>query len=230
MAAFAASSQALHHGCCACKTSSCPPQIARRGLLSGAIMPDAPAAHQQPQAARPTLCCPPPPDSEGTTLYDLTFDARAASLGSGWVSWASVVPQLSIPPGASFTDIIVPTKDSTRCGHVPLLPASKWAAAAACMQVRLVAYTQNQPSTQIPHTTTPPCRVTFLLDVALQHNIPLLLVGPSGTGKSTYVGRHMQQGLSQAAWQPVFITLSARTTAGMAQEQVRWRHARWAPG
>jgi dynein heavy chain len=51
---------------------------------------------------------------------------------------------------------------------------------------------------------------------------PLLLVGPTGTGKSVYVQRHLLQGLPQDKWVPALITLSARTSAGMVQEQVSW--------
>ena len=39
----------------------------------------------------------------------------------------------------------------------------------------------------------PPLRYTFLLDLALQHNQPLLMVGPTGTGKSVYMNRHLVQ-------------------------------------
>ena len=42
----------------------------------------------------------------------------------------------------------------------------------------------------------------------------------AGTGKSTYINKHLVQGLPKESWAPVFITFSARTTANMAQEQV----------
>ena len=42
----------------------------------------------------------------------------------------------------------------------------------------------------------------------------------AGTGKSTYINRHLVQGLPKESWAPLFITFSARTTANMAQEQV----------
>jgi len=42
----------------------------------------------------------------------------------------------------------------------------------------------------------------------------------AGTGKSTYINRHLVQGLPKESWAPIFITFSARTTANMAQEQV----------
>ncbi|KAG2451278.1 hypothetical protein HYH02_003884 [Chlamydomonas schloesseri] len=66
-------------------------------------------------------------------------------------------------------------------------------------------------------------RYTFLMDLALQHNQPLLMVGPTGTGKSTYINRHLVSGLPRDKWTPIFITFSARTTANMAQDQVDGR-------
>lgn len=42
----------------------------------------------------------------------------------------------------------------------------------------------------------------------------------AGTGKSTYINKHLVQGLPKESWAPIFITFSARTTANMAQEQV----------
>ena len=35
------------------------------------------------------------------------------------------------------------------------------------------------------------CRYTFLLDIALNHNQPMLMVGPTGTGKSVYINRYL---------------------------------------
>ncbi|GLC47993.1 hypothetical protein PLESTB_000047400 [Pleodorina starrii] len=66
-------------------------------------------------------------------------------------------------------------------------------------------------------------RYTFLLDTALQNNQPLLMVGPTGTGKSTYINRHLVWGLPKDKWTPIFVTFSARTTANMAQDQVDGR-------
>jgi ABC-type transporter Mla maintaining outer membrane lipid asymmetry ATPase subunit MlaF len=61
-----------------------------------------------------------------------------------------------------------------------------------------------------------------LLDLAIQHKQPLLMVGPSGTGKTCIIAAHLLsgKGLPQELWMPVAITLSARTSANMLQEQV----------
>ena len=41
----------------------------------------------------------------------------------------------------------------------------------------------------------------------------------AGTGKSTYINRHLVQGLPKESWAPIFVTFSARTSANMTQEQ-----------
>lgn len=46
------------------------------------------------------------------------------------------------------------------------------------------------------------------------------MVGPTGTGKSTYINRHLVQGLPKEKWTPIMLTMSARTTGNMTQEQV----------
>lgn len=61
-----------------------------------------------------------------------------------------------------------------------------------------------------------------MLDLALQHGQPLLMVGASGTGKTSIIAAHLLAGgLSQDMWMPVCVTLSSRTSASMLQEQVR---------
>ncbi|KAK9828903.1 hypothetical protein WJX72_002692 [[Myrmecia] bisecta] len=66
-------------------------------------------------------------------------------------------------------------------------------------------------------------RYTFLLDTAIRHQQPIYFVGPTGTGKSVYMNRHLSQGLPKDAWSVVQITFSARTSASMTQEQVDGR-------
>lgn len=58
---------------------------------------------------------------------------------------------------------------------------------------------------------------SFLLDTAVRHCLPVLLVGPTGTGKSVYISRYLV-GLPKDKWQPVFITLSARTSGRPRQK------------
>ena len=64
------------------------------------------------------------------------------------------------------------------------------------------------------------CKYTFLLDIALNDDQPMLMVGPTGTGKSVYINRYLVRDLPEDSWMPIFITFSARTSANMTQEQV----------
>jgi hypothetical protein len=198
---------------------------------------------------------------------------RTHPAGSGaWLPWSGVVPALSIAPGAAFGDMIVPTVDTARHGPLPLLalrirgyqtyqpylchstqPRSEAAAMLsappgvlpqnAC--ARAPAQTHHRPSSS---PFIPIRRYTYLFDLSLRHRYPLLLAGPTGTGKTTLVMRHLlgRSGGSGAAaagdgldgggaaapppalvggvfsdkWVPVFLTLSARTSANVTQDQV----------
>jgi dynein heavy chain len=86
-----------------------------RSLLGG-IIPQGyadlyPAAGQQ----HPLSCGNIPVTEAGsktgvTSVYDYVFDAASRS----WQLWSIPAGGLVIPEGASFSDIIVPTKDSAR--------------------------------------------------------------------------------------------------------------------
>ena len=66
-------------------------------------------------------------------------------------------------------------------------------------------------------------RYTFLLDACIQRQMPVLLCGSSGTGKSVYVTRHLVKGLPSDSFMPIIVAFSARTSARMTQEQVDGR-------
>ena len=70
--------------------------------------------------------------------------------------------------------------------------------------------------------TNDSARYTFLLDNSLRHDYPVLFCGPTGTGKSVYIQRHLKS-LDKDKFTPTVIGFSARTTANMTQEQVDGR-------
>ncbi|XP_076341069.1 dynein axonemal heavy chain 12-like [Tachypleus tridentatus] len=61
-------------------------------------------------------------------------------------------------------------------------------------------------------------RYFYLMDLCILHNRPLLLVGPTGTGKSVYIQDKLLNGLPQNKFVPSFMTFSAQTTAGQVQD------------
>lgn len=60
-------------------------------------------------------------------------------------------------------------------------------------------------------------RYTYLVDIALHHEQPILLVGPTGTGKSAYMMKHLFAMDAETYASPIIVGFSARTTANMTQ-------------
>lgn len=58
-------------------------------------------------------------------------------------------------------------------------------------------------------------RYSFLLDKLVRHKRPCLFVGPTGTGKSVYVKRHLAEGLPVRCVH-MLMTFSAQTSANMS--------------
>ncbi|OWK63542.1 Dynein heavy chain 7, axonemal [Lonchura striata] len=66
-------------------------------------------------------------------------------------------------------------------------------------------------------------RYTYLLDLFITHGKPLLLVGPTGTGKSVYVKDKLMNNLEKELYFPFFINFSARTSANQTQNIIMAR-------
>ena len=56
-----------------------------------------------------------------------------------------------------------------------------------------------------------------LLQLTIQANIPFLMIGPTGTGKSLFIG-NLLKSLSPEKYQVVFVTFSAQTSANQTQD------------
>ncbi|GBN08345.1 Dynein heavy chain 12, axonemal [Araneus ventricosus] len=61
-------------------------------------------------------------------------------------------------------------------------------------------------------------RYSYLMDLSIRHRRPVLLVGPTGTGKTAYVQEKMMKGLDREVFVPSFIAFSTQTSAGQAQD------------
>lgn len=60
-------------------------------------------------------------------------------------------------------------------------------------------------------------RQMFFLKTYVEHNVPLLFVGPTGTGKSAITNNFLLQ-LPKQKYIPSFINFSARTSANQTQD------------
>uniref|UniRef100_A0A0L8HIS0 Uncharacterized protein n=1 Tax=Octopus bimaculoides TaxID=37653 RepID=A0A0L8HIS0_OCTBM len=60
-------------------------------------------------------------------------------------------------------------------------------------------------------------RYTYLLNLSIEQNMPILFVGPTGTGKSSYVQDKLMKGISKEKYIPTFLNFSAQTSANQVQ-------------
>ncbi|KAI5095774.1 dynein heavy chain 12, axonemal isoform X1 [Silurus meridionalis] len=66
-------------------------------------------------------------------------------------------------------------------------------------------------------------RYTYLMDRCITYGMPLLYVGPTGTGKSVYVKEKLMNNLDKEHYLPFFINFSARTSANQTQNIIMSR-------
>lgn len=80
------------------------------------------------------------------------------------------------------------------------------------------ALPRDIPVNQIIITTVETIRITALLDLLLRHGKPLMLVGPTGTGKSVYTMQYLLKGIDTSAYTQLFMNFSAQTSANQTQD------------
>ncbi|XP_036230121.2 dynein axonemal heavy chain 7 isoform X1 [Bactrocera oleae] len=74
------------------------------------------------------------------------------------------------------------------------------------------------PVNQILITTNESVRVTAVLDLLVRHGKPIMLVGPTGTGKSCYALDYMLKRMDVNTYKPLLISFSAQTSANQTQD------------
>ena len=72
--------------------------------------------------------------------------------------------------------------------------------------------------TEIIVQTVDTVRYTALVDTLLLHGHHCLVVGPTGTGKSIYIKKHLQYGMDSSVYNFMLCNFSAQTSANMTQD------------
>lgn len=79
------------------------------------------------------------------------------------------------------------------------------------------------PVNQIIITTKETVRICALLDLLVCHNKPVLLVGPTATGKTIYANDFLAKKIDQTAYTSICMNFSVETTANQVQEIIMSR-------
>ncbi|RZF38562.1 hypothetical protein LSTR_LSTR006157 [Laodelphax striatellus] len=74
------------------------------------------------------------------------------------------------------------------------------------------------PVNQIIVATVETIRTMALQSLLVTHQKPLMLVGPTGTGKSAYTTEYLLKRVDTGTYQPLFINFSAQTSANQTQD------------
>ena len=67
-------------------------------------------------------------------------------------------------------------------------------------------------------STTTTAQMDFIVEHLVANKFPVLVVGPTGTGKSVVVNKILSQTLSQETYKPIFVNFTAKTTANQTQD------------
>ncbi|XP_063980239.1 dynein axonemal heavy chain 7-like [Diachasmimorpha longicaudata] len=82
------------------------------------------------------------------------------------------------------------------------------------------AIPRDIPMNQIIVNTIETVRYFYLFQNLVSQHKPVLLVGPTGTGKSVYVMEFLLKRSNPQVFKPLFITFSAQTTANQTQDMI----------
>ena len=75
----------------------------------------------------------------------------------------------------------------------------------------------NEKFSSIVVKTTVTAQLECLMDLLITHQYPPLIIGPTGTGKSTVINRMLNKTLPQDIYKPILLAFTAKTTAGQWQ-------------
>eukprot|EP00775_Hariotina_reticulata_P006671 gene6671-6895_t len=148
-------------------------------------------------------------DEDGRHRFDtalrqlLKGEAAAAELTS-YITAPEVAIAIPFPEGKLVYDYVL---DCSKMKWVPWLDR---------LEAKALDTEAEYSSIIVPTMDT--LRYTYLLDVLVKHHHHCLFVGPTGTGKTVYVKRHLQSGLPNDQFTSMLMTFSAQTSANMTQD------------
>nr|CAH8868280.1 unnamed protein product [Trichobilharzia regenti] len=147
---------------------------------------------------------------ERQTVYDFWYDKKSQGSWSEWsyFNWNSSKAGQGFDPNPPITEVPATTAEANpEDGVVP--PASPTGK-------------DTDPQADMIVNTVETERMYFFLNLYTTHHVPLILVGPTGTGKSVIANGYLIQ-LPREKYIPNVINFSARTSANQTQDIIMSR-------
>jgi dynein heavy chain, axonemal len=94
----------------------------------------------------------------------------------------------------------------------------KWRPFSDDIQAQTEATQRDRPVSQIIVPTLETIRTCAILDLLVKHSKHLMIVGPTGTGKSFYTNDFLLKKSDPNVYRPVLMNFSAQTTANQTQD------------
>ena len=81
-------------------------------------------------------------------------------------------------------------------------------------------FSANAKFTEMTVPTIDTVRYSFIMDLMIKNSMHVCLVGPTGTGKSTYINNLLLNGIPRDKFNPMFVNFSAQTSANQTQNLI----------
>jgi dynein heavy chain len=146
-------------------------------------------------------------DSKSRSIFDSFFRNLISGNANGSFIPEGVKIEKPIPNGGSIYDYVF-ERDKKNGGMWKL-----W--------VETVGKFEIDPKAKFSSITIPTVdtiRYSHLFELFIKHNKHVLVVGPTGTGKSAYINNILLNGLSKQIYVPVFVNFSAQTSSNQTQD------------
>ncbi|KAH8862796.1 Dynein heavy chain 3, axonemal [Schistosoma japonicum] len=143
---------------------------------------------------------------ERQTIYDFWFDKKSQGSWNDWINfnWNPMKAGQSHDLNEALSTINVSNSDSSVNPSTSSIGMD------------------NESHSDMIVSTIETERMYFFLNLYTTHNIPLLLVGPTGTGKSVIANNYLIQ-LPKEKYLPNILNFSARTSANQTQDIIMSR-------
>ncbi|XP_025190774.1 dynein heavy chain 7, axonemal [Melanaphis sacchari] len=130
--------------------------------------------------------------------------------------WKGDIPGLGPPEALSSLDITIPCDGMLYDYVYSCTSRGSWKNLSEVVKNNKIEEISIIEQTLVHTMDT--ARYMHLVDMFIFHRKPLLLFGPSGTGKSFYIKNYMMSKLSLDKYVPSFVTFTTQTSANFTQE------------